>query len=87
VATSNDSLVRKPSGKPVSQPSSSSFLLSSLELNNTKVYEPQIRALLGTASQFCEVVVLNLRIDGNPYINVVSANDFFFSHTLCYLLV
>jgi len=41
---------------------SSSFLLSSLELSDTKVYEPQIRALLGTATQFCEVVVLKLRI-------------------------
>jgi len=30
--------------------SSSSLLLSSLELSDTKVYEPQIRALLGTAS-------------------------------------
>jgi len=38
--------------------SSSSLLLSSLELSDTKVYEPYIRALLGTASQFCEVVVL-----------------------------
>jgi len=37
---------------------SSSLLLSSLELSDTKVYEPHIRALLGTASHFCEVVVL-----------------------------
>jgi len=29
-------------------------------LSDTKVYEPQIRALLGTASHFCEVVVLTL---------------------------
>ena len=29
---------------------SSSLLLSSLELSDTKVYDPQIRALLGTAS-------------------------------------
>ena len=36
----------------------SSSLLSSLELSDTKVYEPQIRALLGTASHFCKVVVL-----------------------------
>ena len=34
----------------------SSVFLSSLELRDTKVYEPQIRALLGTASHFCEVV-------------------------------
>jgi len=31
-------------------PSSSSLFLSSLELSDTKVYEPQIRARLGTAS-------------------------------------
>ena len=37
----------------------SSYLLrSSLELSDTKVHEPQIRALLGTASHFCEVVFL-----------------------------
>jgi len=41
--------------------SSSSLLLSSLELSDTKVYEPYIRALLGTATHFCEVVVLKLR--------------------------
>jgi hypothetical protein len=33
----------------------SSLLLSSLELRDTQVYEPQIRALLGTALHFCEV--------------------------------
>ena len=31
--------------------SSSPLLLSSLELIDTKVYEPEVRALLGTASQ------------------------------------
>jgi len=31
----------------------SSLLLSSLELSDTKVYEPRIRALLGTSSHFC----------------------------------
>ena len=35
---------------------SSSLSLSSLELSDAKVYEPSIRALLGTASHFCEVV-------------------------------
>ena len=40
---------------------SSSVLFSSLELSDTQVYEPQIRALLRTASHFCEVVVLKLR--------------------------
>ena len=29
-----------------------SFLLSSLEVSDTKVYEPEIRALLGTVSHF-----------------------------------
>ena len=39
----------------------SSFpLLSSLELTDTKVHEPQIRALPGTASHFCKGVVLRL---------------------------
>jgi len=30
----------------------------SLNLSDTRVYEPQIRALLGTAAHFCDVVVL-----------------------------
>ena len=37
---------------------SSSFLISSLDLSDTKVHGPWMRALLGTASHFCEVVVL-----------------------------
>jgi len=41
--------------------SSSSVLLSSLELSDTQVYEPEIRALLGTASHFCEVIFLKLK--------------------------
>jgi len=41
--------------------SSSSLLLSSLELSDTKVYWPQTLALLGTSSHFCEVVILKLR--------------------------
>jgi len=45
-------------------PSSSSLLLSSLELSDTQVCEPKIRALLGTASHFCEVVVLKPGGDG-----------------------
>ena len=41
-------------------PSSSSVsLLSSLELSDSKVCEPSIRALPGTAAHFCKVVVLN----------------------------
>ena len=35
--------------------------LASLELSDTKFYEPEIRARLGTAAHFCEVVVLKLR--------------------------
>ena len=34
----------------------SSLLRSSLELSDTKVYEPSIRALPGTAAHFCKVV-------------------------------
>ena len=30
------------------------LLLSSLEVSDTKICDPQVRALLGTASQFCE---------------------------------
>jgi len=41
-----------------SSSSSSSLLPSSLELSDTQVYEPYIRALLGTASHSREVVVL-----------------------------
>ena len=33
----------------------------SLKLSDTRVYEPQIRARLGTTAHFCEVVVLKLR--------------------------
>ena len=33
----------------------------SLTLSDTRVYEPQIRARLGTTAHFCEVVVLKLR--------------------------
>jgi len=39
---------------------SSSLLLSSLELIDTNVYESQIRARLGTAAHFCEVVEVPL---------------------------
>ena len=43
------------------EPSSFPPLLSSLESSDTRVYEPSIRALLGTTSQLCEAVVLKLR--------------------------
>ena len=33
--------------------------LSRLELRDAKVYEPYMRALLGTASHFCKVLILN----------------------------
>ena len=36
----------------------SSLLLSSLELSDTKAHEPWIRALLGTAVHFRKVAVL-----------------------------
>ena len=36
-------------------PSLSSLLLPNLELSDTKVYEPSIRARLGTAAHFCDV--------------------------------
>jgi len=39
----------------------SSSVLSGLKLSDTQVYEPYTRALLGTASHHCEVVVLRLR--------------------------
>ena len=45
---------------PSSLNPSASLLLSSLKCSDTRVYEPYIRAFLGTASQFCEVAVLNL---------------------------
>ena len=40
---------------------SSSLLLPSLALSDTKVYELEIRARLGTAAHFCEVGVLKSR--------------------------
>ena len=42
------------------------FSISSLELSDTKVYESYIRALLGTASHFCEAVVLRTRRSSQP---------------------
>ena len=50
------------SGPLSPQPSTlSPFLLSSLELGDTTIYEPQIRALLGTAPYFCPAPVLKQR--------------------------
>ena len=41
--------------------SSSSLLLSSLELSDTHVYEPSLRARLGTTAHLKNIVVLKLR--------------------------
>ena len=38
-------------GCQAARPSSSSLLLSSLELSDTTIYEPEIRALLGTSGK------------------------------------
>jgi hypothetical protein len=46
---------------PTLPPSSSSVLLSSLELSHTKVDEPYTRSRLGTASHFCKAAVLKFR--------------------------
>jgi len=53
--------IRRVGGRGGFSSSLSSLLLPSLELSDTKVYEPSIRARLGTASHFCLVVVLKLR--------------------------
>ena len=45
--------------------SSFSLILPSLELSDTQVYEPYIRALLGTTAHFCEVAVFELRTADN----------------------
>jgi len=50
---------------------SSSLLLSSLELSDTTVYEPQLRARLGTTAHFCEVAVLKLA--GQENVQLVDA--------------
>ena len=47
-------MLRMPLAGAGTRRSSSSLLLSSLELIDTQVYEPYTRALLGTASHFCE---------------------------------
>ena len=40
---------------------SSSILLSGLELSDTQGYGPEIRALLASASHFCEILIFELR--------------------------
>ena len=53
-----------PEAGPCGPHSSSSFslFLLCLALSGSKVYEPQVRAHLGTASQFCESVVFKLKM-------------------------
>ena len=58
--------------------SSSSLLLSSLVLSDTQVYEPEIRALLGTAVNRCGVYIEKGGIELIPkvsvgYINIPSS--------------
>ena len=40
-----------------------SFITLGLELSDTNVHKPYIRALLGTASHYCEAVVLEPHSD------------------------
>jgi len=49
--------------------SSSSLLFSSLEWSDAQVYEPQLRALIGTAAYLCEVVDLKWRYHGHDGIS------------------
>ena len=53
-------MYNRQSTRPMSPLLSSSLLLSSLELSDTTIYEPSIRALLRTAAHFCQGVVLKL---------------------------
>ena len=56
--TSTRQQSRHSSASKTSSTSSPSLLLWSLEFSDTIIYEPEIRALLGTASHFCEAVAL-----------------------------
>jgi len=51
----------------------------SLNLSDTRVYEPQIRARLGTTAHFCEVDVLRLRRTRKQW----SITRAFVSHITC----
>ena len=55
---------------------SSSVLPSSLGLSDAKVYEPYVRARLGTTAHFCKVVVFKLRAVTRPYQPTSSAGTF-----------
>ena len=52
---------RARNSEPLQRSSSSSLLLSGLELSDTKVYDPEIQAPLETAAYLCTVGVLRLR--------------------------
>ena len=54
-----------------------SLLHSSLELGDTKVYEPYIRALLGTASLFCDasVVLKSKTVLGDAFARIWHTQD------------
>ena len=64
---------RAPWLPPLAQPGPfiSLLLPSSLELSDTKVYEPLIRALLGTTASICEVVVPKLRAVVSPFKDLI----------------
>ena len=67
--------------------SSSSLSLSRLELSDTEVYEPQMRALHGTALQLCEVLDIRsktVRLSGrnNCMSGAAARNISFFIITL-----
>ena len=47
----------------------------SLKLSDTRVYEPQIRAHLGTTAHFCRVVVLKLKAVPNWYHDGLETHD------------
>ena len=50
---------------------SSSSLFSTGELSDTKVYEPQMRVLLGAASHFCEVNIPKLILEHPKHRKIV----------------
>ena len=54
--------------------SSSSLSLLSLELSDTKVYGPEIRARIGTAAHFCKAVVLKFA-HVTPHIQLQSMSE------------
>jgi len=62
VICGNNAILQKSLQKVACEPYLlSSWLLSSLELSDSQVYVPEIRALLGAASHFFEEAFLTLR--------------------------